>query len=322
LDEISNSEMTTNQQWPPEVSYELSQHARDRLTERTTLTEPQLLLLLNRKAYTMVRRHKALDVSRDELKGLIKTSGKTVKELMSNGVIKTISGAYEYVIIWSCSDKIPFTLVLAADYKLRTKTVITVLFSEINSIHDWSDINTEKRILSARRKSEVVQISDHLENFHEGMMVSGTVEHISNWGAFLDINGSVGFVHNKNLSWRRRPHPSEVLVYGEEVTAKILSIDHVMHRISLGIKQLSEDPWKDASLRYPINGRLFGTVTKVVVYGVFVEVERGIEGLLHISKIGIPKTFNVGDEIEVIVLEINEGLRRISLGQPVSVSIP
>lgn len=128
-------------------------------------------------------------------------------------------------------------------------------------------------------------------------------------------------LHLKDLAWHRVTHPSEVLDLGEKVAVKVLRIDHVTLRISLGMKTLSEDPWKDVSLRYPINMRVFGKIANLVDYGVFVAVEPGVEGLLHISKMDALRVGNVGDEIEVVVLEVNEDLRRISLGQPTSVGL-
>ena len=156
---MSNSEITAPE--PPEVSYALSQHARDRLSERTTLTEPQLLLLLERKAYKRVHKRKAVDISRDKLKSLLITSGKTFTELEDQGVIRLTGYSYENLIVWSCPDKKPFTLILATGPNNK-KIVVTILYSEDFSIHDWSDKITEKQILFAKHKSEALDIENRL----------------------------------------------------------------------------------------------------------------------------------------------------------------
>ena len=168
-------------------------------------------------------------------------------------------------------------------------------------------------------KGQVLQFS----TLSEGATVKGFVENISDYGAFVYLGGIAGMLHITDLAWRRVKHPSEVLTVGDVVTAKVLKIDSEKNRVSLGLKQLGADPWVGLSCRYPQGTRLFGKVTALSDYGVFVEVEGefGIEGLVHssemdwTSKDGHPsRIVQVGDEVEVIILEIDEDRRRISLG--------
>lgn len=160
-----------------------------------------------------------------------------------------------------------------------------------------------------------------LETLHEGAIVKGTVKNITDYGAFVDLGGIDGLLHITDLAWRRVRHPSEVLSVGQEVTAKILKFDQEKNRVSLGVKQLGDDPWVGLSRRYPQSTRLFGKVTNITDYGAFVEVEAGIEGLVHVSEmdwtnknVDPKKVVTLGDEVEVMVLEIDEDRRRISLG--------
>src|SRR5512147_337933 len=160
-----------------------------------------------------------------------------------------------------------------------------------------------------------------LENLKEGMVVKGIVKNITDYGAFVDLGGVDGLLHITDLAWRRVKHPSEVLSVGDEVTAKVLKFDAEKNRVSLGLKQLGEDPWVGISRRYPQGTRLFGKVTNLTDYGAFVEVESGIEGLVHVSEmdwtnknVHPSKVVQVGDEVEVMILEIDEERRRISLG--------
>ncbi len=160
-----------------------------------------------------------------------------------------------------------------------------------------------------------------LENLKEGSVVKGIVKNITDYGAFVDLGGIDGLLHITDLAWRRVRHPSEVVEQGQEIQAKVLKFDQEKNRVSLGIKQLGEDPWIGISRRYPQGTRLFGKVTNITDYGAFVEIESGIEGLVHVSEmdwtnknIDPKKVVQLGDEVEVMVLEIDEERRRISLG--------
>ena len=160
-----------------------------------------------------------------------------------------------------------------------------------------------------------------LSTLAEGATVKGIVKNITDYGAFVDLGGIDGLLHITDLAWRRVKHPSEVLAVGDEVTAKVLKFDTEKNRVSLGLKQLGEDPWVGISRRYPQGTRLFGKVTNLTDYGAFVEVESGIEGLVHVSEmdwtnknVHPSKVVQVGDEVEVMILEIDEDRRRISLG--------
>jgi small subunit ribosomal protein S1 len=160
-----------------------------------------------------------------------------------------------------------------------------------------------------------------LASLQEGATVKGIVKNITDYGAFVDLGGIDGLLHITDLAWRRVKHPSEVLNVGDEVTAKVLKFDAEKNRVSLGLKQLGEDPWVGIARRYPQGTRLFGKVTNLTDYGAFVEVESGIEGLVHVSEmdwtnknVHPSKVVQVGDEVEVMILEIDEERRRISLG--------
>jgi small subunit ribosomal protein S1 len=160
-----------------------------------------------------------------------------------------------------------------------------------------------------------------LETLREGAVVKGTVKNITDYGAFVDLGGIDGLLHITDLAWRRVRHPSEVVQVGQELTAKVLKFDQEKNRVSLGIKQLGEDPWVGLARRYPQGTRLFGKVTNITDYGAFVEIEAGIEGLVHVSEmdwtnknVDPKKVVQLGDEVEVMVLEIDEDRRRISLG--------
>jgi small subunit ribosomal protein S1 len=160
-----------------------------------------------------------------------------------------------------------------------------------------------------------------LENLKEGAIVKGIVKNITDYGAFVDLGGVDGLLHITDLAWRRVKHPSEVLAVGDEVEAKILKFDQEKNRVSLGVKQLGEDPWVNLSRRYPSGTRMFGKVTNLTDYGAFVEIEQGIEGLVHVSEmdwtnknVHPAKVVQLGDEVEVMILEIDEERRRISLG--------
>ncbi|MEM8510909.1 small subunit ribosomal protein S1 [Massilia sp. MP_M2] len=160
-----------------------------------------------------------------------------------------------------------------------------------------------------------------METLKEGTVVTGIVKNITDYGAFVDLGGIDGLLHITDLAWRRVRHPSEVLSVGQEITAKVLKYDQEKNRVSLGVKQLGDDPWTGLSRRYPQSTRLFGKVTNLTDYGAFVEVEQGIEGLVHVSEmdwtnknVAPNKVVQLGDEVEVMVLEIDEERRRISLG--------
>jgi len=160
-----------------------------------------------------------------------------------------------------------------------------------------------------------------LANLKEGAQVKGVVKNITEYGAFVDLGGIDGLLHITDLAWRRVKHPSEVVTVGDEVTAVVLKFDQDKNRVSLGLKQLGEDPWVGLSRRYPTGTRMFGKVANLTDYGCFVEIEPGIEGLVHVSEmdwtnknVNPSKMVSLGDEVEVMVLEIDEDRRRISLG--------
>jgi len=160
-----------------------------------------------------------------------------------------------------------------------------------------------------------------METLKEGATIKGIVKNITDYGAFVDLGGIDGLLHITDLAWRRVKHPSEVLAVGDEVEAKVLKFDQEKNRVSLGLKQLGEDPWVGLSRRYPNSTRLFGKVTNLTDYGAFVEIEQGIEGLVHVSEmdwtnknVHPSKVVSLGDEVEVMILDIDEDKRRISLG--------
>lgn len=160
-----------------------------------------------------------------------------------------------------------------------------------------------------------------LETLKEGAIVKGIVKNITDYGAFVDLGGIDGLLHITDLAWRRVRHPSEVVTVGQELEAKVLKFDQEKNRVSLGLKQLGEDPWIGISRRYPQGTRLFGKVTNITDYGAFVEIEAGIEGLVHVSEmdwtnknVDPRKVVTLGEEVEVMVLDIDEERRRISLG--------
>jgi len=160
-----------------------------------------------------------------------------------------------------------------------------------------------------------------LGTLREGAIVDGVVKNITEYGAFVDLGGIDGLLHITDMAWRRVRHPSEVVTVGQELTAKVLKFDAEKNRVSLGLKQMGDDPWIGVSRRYPNSTRLFGKVTNIADYGAFVEIEPGIEGLVHVSEmdwtnknVAPSKLVSMGDEVEVMVLEIDEDKRRISLG--------
>ncbi len=179
-------------------------------------------------------------------------------------------------------------------------------------------------VLSRRAVVEASQGEERaklLENLREGQIVHGVVKNITDYGAFVDLGGIDGLLHITDLAWRRVRHPSEVVTPGQELDAKVLKYDAEKNRVSLGLKQMGDDPWVGVSRRYPSGTRLFGKVTNLTDYGAFVEIEPGIEGLVHVSEmdwtnknVAPSKVVQLGDEVEVQVLEIDEDRRRISLG--------
>ena len=160
-----------------------------------------------------------------------------------------------------------------------------------------------------------------LESLQEGKTVKGIVKNLTDYGAFVDLGGIDGLLHITDMAWKRVKHPSEVVNVGEEIDVKILKFDRERQRVSLGIKQLGDDPWHDLARRYPQQTRLFGKITNIADYGCFVEIEEGVEGLVHVSEmdwtnknVNPARVVQVGEEVEVMVLEIDEERRRISLG--------
>jgi small subunit ribosomal protein S1 len=179
-------------------------------------------------------------------------------------------------------------------------------------------------VVSRRAVLEVTMGADReamMENLKEGSIVKGVVKNITDYGAFVDLGGIDGLLHITDMAWRRVKHPSEVVTVGMELEAKILRYDTEKNRVSLGIKQLGDDPWVGIARRYPQGTRMFGKVANLTDYGAFVEIEEGIEGLVHVSEmdwtnknISPSKMVQLGDEVEVMVLDIDEDKRRISLG--------
>jgi len=160
-----------------------------------------------------------------------------------------------------------------------------------------------------------------LEGLQEGNTVKGIVKNLTDYGAFVDLGGIDGLLHITDMAWKRVKHPSEVVEVGQEIDVKILKFDRERQRVSLGMKQLGDDPWKDLARRYPQHMRMFGKITNIADYGCFVEIEDGVEGLVHVSEmdwtnknVNPARVVSVGDEVEVMVIEIDEERRRISLG--------
>ncbi len=160
-----------------------------------------------------------------------------------------------------------------------------------------------------------------LENMQEGHTAKGVVKNLTDYGAFIDLGGIDGLLHITDMAWKRVKHPSEVVEVGQEIEVRVLKFDKEKNRVSLGLKQMGEDPWVDIARRYPESSRLFGKVTNIADYGCFVEIEDGVEGLVHVSEmdwtnknVNPNKVVQLGDEVEVVVLDIDEERRRISLG--------
>jgi len=177
---------------------------------------------------------------------------------------------------------------------------------------------SRRAVIEEASSSERAKLLDDLE---EGKVVKGVVKNLTDYGAFIDLGGVDGLLHITDIAWRRVKHPSEILKIGEEISATVLKFDRERCRVSLGLKQLTQDPWSDIKDRYPIGTRLTGKVTNLTDYGCFVEIEEGVEGLVHMSEmdwtnknIHPSKVVQLGDDVNVIVLEIDEDRRRISLG--------
>ena len=160
-----------------------------------------------------------------------------------------------------------------------------------------------------------------MDNLQEGAVVKGTVKNLTDYGAFVDLGGIDGLLHITDMAWKRVKHPSEVVKVGDEVEVRILKFDRERSRVSLGLKQLGADPWQNIARRYPPNTRVFGKVTNIADYGAFVEIEDGVEGLVHVSEmdwtnknVNPAKVVHTGQEVEVMVLDVDEERRRISLG--------
>ena len=177
---------------------------------------------------------------------------------------------------------------------------------------------SRRAVVESEFSAEREQLLDRLE---EGVIVKGVVKNLTDYGAFLDLGGIDGLLHITDMAWKRVHHPSEVVNVGDELEVRVLRFDRERNRVSLGLKQLGDDPWNDLSRRYPVGARLFGSISNITDYGCFVEIEDGVEGLVHVSEmdwtnknVNPAKVVHTGDEVEVMVLEIDEERRRISLG--------
>ncbi len=248
-----------------------------------------------------------LDTAMNEgtlVKGLITGKVKGGLTVMVNGIRAFLPGSL--VDIRPVKDTTPFE---GKEFEFK----VIKLDRKRNNV-----VMSRRAVLEANQGEERQSL---LENLKEGTIVKGIVKNITDYGAFVDLGGIDGLLHITDLAWRRVRHPSEVLTVGDEVEAKILKFDQEKNRVSLGMKQLGDDPWVGIARRYPSGTRLFGKVTNLTDYGAFVEVEQGIEGLVHVSEmdwtnknIHPSKVVQLGDEVEVMILEIDEERRRISLG--------
>ena len=238
------------------------------------------------------------------VKGVINGKVKGGLTVMCNGIRAFLPGSL--VDIRPVKDTTPFEN-KEADFK------VIKLDRKRNNV-----VVSRKAVLEASMGAERESL---LANLKEGAQVKGVVKNITEYGAFVDLGGIDGLLHITDLAWRRVKHPSEVVTVGDEVTAVVLKFDQEKNRVSLGLKQLGEDPWVGLSRRYPTGTRMFGKVANLTDYGAFVEIEPGIEGLVHVSEmdwtnknVNPSKMVSLGDEVEVMVLEIDEDRRRISLG--------
>src|SRR6186713_3623625 len=195
-------------------------------------------------------------------------------------------------------------------------------------VHEFKIIKLDQKrnnVVVSRRAVVESEFSEEreqlLERLKENAVVKGVVKNLTDYGAFVDLGGIDGLLHITDMAWKRVRHPSEVVNVGDELDVRVLRFDRERNRVSLGLKQLGEDPWVNIARRYPTGTRLFGKVSNVTDYGAFVEIEPGVEGLVHVSEmdwtnknVNPSKLVQVGDEVEVMVLEIDEDKRRISLG--------
>jgi len=194
------------------------------------------------------------------------------------------------------------------------------------------DIKRNNIVVSRRAVVEEESSADRqalLESLHDGQELNGIVKNLTDYGAFIDLGGIDGLLHITDISWKRVKHPSELLTVGQDVKVKVLSFDKERNRVSLGMKQLGNDPWVDLVDRHPVGTKLQGKVTNITDYGCFVEIEEGVEGLVHMSEmdwtnknIHPGKVVSLGDQVDVMVLEIDEERRRISLGMKQCVGNP
>ncbi len=197
-----------------------------------------------------------------------------------------------------------------------------------NKILEFKVIKLDKKNnnIVVSRKAAIITDNDNekkkfLKTINEGSIVNGIVKNITDYGAFIDLGGLDGLLHITDMSWKRIKHPNEILKIGENIKTKIIKFDKEKTRVSLGLKQLSEDPWQNIDKKYPINTKITGKITNLTDYGCFIEIEKGIEGLSHISEIDWInkninpfKNFNIGEKIKAIILNIDKSKRRISLG--------
>ncbi|HVJ39659.1 MAG TPA: 30S ribosomal protein S1 [Stenotrophomonas sp.] len=177
---------------------------------------------------------------------------------------------------------------------------------------------SRRAVVESEHSEEREQLMDKLQ---EGAILKGVVKNLTDYGAFVDLGGIDGLLHITDMAWKRVRHPSEVVNVGDELDVRVLKFDRERNRVSLGLKQLGEDPWDNIARRYPANSRVYGKVSNVTDYGAFVEIEPGVEGLVHVSEmdwtnknVNPSKVVQVGDEVEVMVLDVDEERRRISLG--------
>jgi small subunit ribosomal protein S1 len=177
---------------------------------------------------------------------------------------------------------------------------------------------SRRAVVESEYSAEREALLDRLE---EGLIVKGVVKNLTDYGAFLDLGGIDGLLHITDMAWKRVHHPSEVVNVGDELEVRVLRFDRERNRVSLGLKQLGDDPWNDLARRYPVGSRIFGRVSNITDYGCFVEIEDGVEGLVHVSEmdwtnknVNPAKVVHTSDEVEVMVLDIDEERRRISLG--------
>ncbi|MDF1782254.1 MAG: 30S ribosomal protein S1 [Alcanivoracaceae bacterium] len=177
---------------------------------------------------------------------------------------------------------------------------------------------SRRAVMEAEHSAERDQL---LESLQEGMEVKGIVKNLTDYGAFVDLGGIDGLLHITDMAWKRIKHPSEIVEVGQEIDVKVLKFDREKMRVSLGLKQLGEDPWHDIVQRYPVGARVKAKITNLTDYGCFAEIEEGVEGLVHVSEmdwtnknIHPSKVVSIGDDVEVMILDIEEDRRRISLG--------